>query len=113
MTDQQQKALRLLGLAAARGFWRSGKNRSASPAAAAERSFYWLQRMPAIIPSAGRDPLFRAENARISVCRIQKMSWETDWAAMPVRCAHLPIPRLQNRFLRHWAMRHMLRSWPS
>ena len=41
MTDQQQKTLRLLGLAPRRArLLEIGKNRSASSAAAAERSFY-------------------------------------------------------------------------
>ena len=50
MTDQQQKALRLLGLARRarlleigeeQGFTRPGTARRASSAAAARRSFYW------------------------------------------------------------------------
>ena len=82
----------------------------ASPAAAARRSSCWSQRTPATIPSAGPDPLFRAASARMYVCRTRKTSSATVWAATPARCARLPSLRLQNRFLRHWAIRDMMRS---
>ena len=110
MTDQQQKALRLLGLARRARLLEIGEEPVGIVCRSGKAKLLLVARTPATIPSAGHAPLFRAANARISARRTPKTSWGTDWAAMPARCARLPIPRLQNRFLRHWAIRDMMRS---
>ena len=88
MTDQQQKALRLLGLARRARLLEIGEE----PVGIVCRS--GKAKLLLVAKDAG-DHTFRRG---------------TDWAAMPARCARLPIPRLQNRFLRHWAIRDMMRS---
>lgn len=110
MTDQQQKALRLLGLARRARLLEIGEE----PVGIVCRS--GKAKLLLVAKDAG-DHTFRRARSFVSgskcpyICApYTKDELGTDWAAMPARCARLPIPRLQNRFLRHWAIRDMMRS---
>ena len=112
MTDAQQKALRLLGLARRARLLQIGEE----PVGIACRS--GKAKLLLVAKDAG-DHTFRRARSFVSgskcpyVCRTRKTSSATVWAATPARCARLPSLRLQNRFLRHWATRPTRTSSPS
>ena len=113
MTDAQQKALRLLGLARRARLLQIGEE----PVGIACRS--GKAKLLLVAKDAG-DHTFRRARSFVSgsKCPYVCVPYTKDelgdgLAATPARCARLPSLRLQNRFLRHWATRPTRTSSPS
>ena len=110
MTDQQQKALRLLGLARRARLLEIGEE----PVGIVCRS--GKAKLLLVAKDAG-DHTFRRARSFVSgsKCPYICAPYTKDELGNGLGCnacalCELPIPRLQNRFLRHWAIRDMMRS---
>ena len=105
MTDQQQKALRLLGLARRARLLEIGEE----PVGIVCRS--GKAKLLLVAKDAG-DHTFRRARSFVSgsKCPYICAPYTKDELGNGLGCARLPSLRLQNRFLRHWANRDTKRS---